>query len=171
MGAGMNDLYYLIKIKMNKLVLIVLSTFFLSCRGSDSSDIDYISDKNNKTSRNILLDQKTVVKEAKKYVEIYLRGADIYFSGVDDMMGNNIKAEFDQDSNQWFVFFTDGIQNLHVRMDAKLKRGNVKSDNGRFLGMQRAETQFQAPEDEQDPTILFSLTDFKSAVHRTFPDK
>lgn len=150
--------------KISNCTLLLLFSFVVGCNRTESNDIDRNLSKGNITEKINVADENVVVEKAKVYAEIYLEDPKSFFEAAADIMGNDIRAVFHHESNQWRVFYTDGINHLHVRLDASLKRGNVKLNNGRFVGAPKRQENKLSQEDILVSPLLFSPADFKREV-------
>lgn len=157
-----------------KIILILLVLFQAGCRepNRDKEAINYTEKSEIRKLKSIDDNKLEIITKAKAFVEVCLEDSTLFFAGVEDLMGDNIEVEYLTEVDQWSLFFTDGINSVFVRLDKQLGRGNVKVNNGRFLGMEKEgseESGFNPQERKESAPRLFSISEF--ITNYTFPGK
>ena len=147
---------------MAKLVPVLILASVCGCRDSALEEgVLPVVNPTNIASRPTHPTEKEVVDRAKEFVRCYVEDSGSFFKEVDNLMGDQIEAEFELVSGRWYVFFTNGFHHIHVFLDRDANLGTLQMSNGKII-TRRPDSGVAAY--SQSPPPLFSLSEFKEVA-------
>jgi len=147
---------------INLILWVIILTAFSCEENSSKQDKSLIIDSETHLKNASSPTEKEIIEKAKSFVRAYLEDSKTFFKEVDNLMGSDIKAEFDKNNKRWYVFFTNGFNHIHVYLDEYANLGTVVASSGKVITRLPESNISESP---KSLPPLFHLSEFKKVAN------
>lgn len=151
------DIQFRIRIIIVSSILFVLLTSKRCHHENPSSKVTKTKNSELRVEGARNITKKEVIERAKDFVRIYIEDSEAFFNGVENLMGNEIEAEFN--SPRWHVFFSNGLTHINVELDQNANLGTISGNDYITMEPDDSATVYPKP-----PPPLYSLSEFRKVL-------